>query len=91
MRRHHQSQPRRRRHRRLGIALPPARVAPLQAEDEHFEVLQQGAGGPIRRMFFWREQDALSFADALTRWMARSGEDGSVRIVWPSTRGNLGG
>lgn len=84
------TQPGRRRRRRLEITLPPVNALPPTAEDTQFEVQQRSPGGPIRRMFFGREADALSFADALAHWMARRGEDGSVRIVWPATHADPG-
>ena len=79
------------RRRRFGVAIPTRRRAAGAADPAPFEVQQRDASGPVRRMLFWREKDALSFADALSHWMSRRGDAGSVRILWPSMRGPLGG
>jgi hypothetical protein len=90
MREHDEHAPRR-RHRRFGIPLRPARTLPEPDESRPFEVQQRDVTGPVRRLFFRREADALSFADALAHWMALRGERGSVQILWPDVRGPLGG
>ena len=52
-------------------------------DPERFEVQKRDDAGLVASVVFSTERQALTFADALTRLMARTGERGSVQVVWP--------
>jgi hypothetical protein len=62
------------------------RLAPPAAVVLRFEVQQRDVAGPVRRALFATEREALNFADMLVHWMARRGEKGTVKIIWPAGR-----
>ncbi len=70
---------------------PPTRQRSADFRDSrHFEVQKRDETGLLASVVFSTERQALAFADALVRLMARTGEQGSVQIVWPTAH-PLGG
>jgi hypothetical protein len=52
-------------------------------DSEHYEVQKRDETGLIASVIFSTERQALAFADALAHLMAKTGEQGSVQVVWP--------
>ncbi|HEY3317083.1 MAG TPA: hypothetical protein VGK50_01485 [Coriobacteriia bacterium] len=52
-------------------------------DSRHFEVQKRDETGLIASVIFSTERQALAFADALAHLMAKTGEQGSVQVVWP--------
>ncbi len=85
--RHRQNpQPRR---RRMPFALSDRAQRPQRGavhDPERFEVQKRDDTGLVASVVFATERQALAFAESLSHLMARTGEKGSVQVVWPHAR-----